>query len=753
MRKLFLLVIFFSISFSGFSQNQKLNTDSIAHIIRSNSQDSLKAKLLYQLAKSFINENDSAQAAESFLKGIKICEEKKLYTLLVYGYGELAYLYELAGDNIKAIKYYDEAIKVARSHNDLSGAARNYQNKNFVYNTIGEIHKSILFLDTAISIYQKISSDRSICASYNILGLRYHAIKKDSLAILYFNKAISLADKLFDVKLTVNPYINIGLVFLDNKQLDIAKDYFVKAKKLIGDKPSKSLAVINNNLGIIAYEKNHLQEAIIIYKENEAVAKAVKANDLYTDALNNLASCYNEINDYTNAEKYFQLALQEKVKSNETEGIAINYINYADFLRKQKKFDDAIKMVQNANNIILLHDGLIKLKPSIYETLAQCYKEKGDLQKAFDYLDSQYVAKDKIINEKSNTALLELQTKYETEKKDLKINVLSKVDSIKSLRIQNQQLKISDQILDLSNKRLLLARDSVDIAFKNQSIQKGKLDSSFQDQRIRQLNKEKLIQSLELQNKKLELQQKNFAIGAVAIITFLIVAFIFNRFKIRAKQKEMLLQQQIREEQKLAKEKVFKAEENERQRISRDLHDNMGAYTTALLLNVQKLKEQNVPGQLISKMEDNAQQILSSLRETIWMLNNKEICVSDLSDAFKNYTFKLLQNFESIEFDAQENIDNNKILPAVKAIHIYKILQECFQNIIKHATAKSVYFNVQSNEKLVITIADNGTGFNSYQKSWGNGLENMQWRAKEAGFNLSIFSETKKGTRIILSEI
>ncbi|WP_164096078.1 tetratricopeptide repeat protein, partial [Serratia marcescens] len=84
------------------------------------------------------------------------------------------------------------------------------------------------------------------------------------------------------------------------------------------------------------------------------------------------------------------------------EGIAINYINYAELLRKQKKLDEAIKMANQANGIIVSHEGLTKLIPSVYEILAICYKEKGDLKTAFDYLDSQYVAKDKIINERSN---------------------------------------------------------------------------------------------------------------------------------------------------------------------------------------------------------------------------------------------------------------------------------------------------------------------------------------------------------------
>ncbi|MFX5521673.1 hypothetical protein ABTD78_20650, partial [Acinetobacter baumannii] len=89
---------------------------------------------------------------------------------------------------------------------------------------------------------------------------RYHALKNDSLAVLNLNKAMNLAEQLSVPRLSINPLINIGLVFLDNRQFDIARMYFLNAKKIVGDKPSKNLAIINNNLGIIAYEKKQLQD-------------------------------------------------------------------------------------------------------------------------------------------------------------------------------------------------------------------------------------------------------------------------------------------------------------------------------------------------------------------------------------------------------------------------------------------------------------------------------------------------------------
>jgi signal transduction histidine kinase len=202
--------------------------------------------------------------------------------------------------------------------------------------------------------------------------------------------------------------------------------------------------------------------------------------------------------------------------------------------------------------------------------------------------------------------------------------------------------------------------------------------------------------------------------------------------------------------QKLALQKEL---ENERQRISRDLHDNMGAYTSALIANVQHLKLTTGASTEVENMQSNAEQILASLRETIWVLNNKEVTIQEFSDGFKNYCFKILKNFEHINFNATENIQNNKMLTAATAIHLNKILQEAVQNIIKHANATQLNYIINSNEKIQITIQDNGKGFEQSNVKNGNGLENMQWRAKEVGIAVSIKSTINVGTTITINTL
>ncbi|MEQ1624817.1 MAG: ATP-binding protein, partial [Sediminibacterium sp.] len=97
-------------------------------------------------------------------------------------------------------------------------------------------------------------------------------------------------------------------------------------------------------------------------------------------------------------------------------------------------------------------------------------------------------------------------------------------------------------------------------------------------------------------------------------------------------------------------------------------------------------------------------------------------------------------------------IENNCVLSASSDIHLNKLLQEIVQNIIKHSQSRLIYYQIICNRDLVITIRDNGIGFDLNKKYTGNGLENMEWRAAEAGASLKIESDQKSGTKIIIQK-
>jgi signal transduction histidine kinase len=209
----------------------------------------------------------------------------------------------------------------------------------------------------------------------------------------------------------------------------------------------------------------------------------------------------------------------------------------------------------------------------------------------------------------------------------------------------------------------------------------------------------------------------------------------------------------LRYRKQLQELKIQQELENERQRISRDLHDNMGAYTSALIANVQQLENKIGTSSDLQKMQSNAEQILSSLRETIWVLNNREVTMQSFSDTFKNYCFKVLRNFEDIAFDAEENFSGEEKMSAARAIHLQKILQEGIQNTIKHTQATQIRFVIDNTNGLKLRLEDNGAGFLLDASEKGHGLENMNWRAAKADCRIEWSSVIGKGTTIIITEI
>ncbi len=237
---------------------------------------------------------------------------------------------------------------------------------------------------------------------------------------------------------------------------------------------------------------------------------------------------------------------------------------------------------------------------------------------------------------------------------------------------------------------------------------------------------------------KLEIVYKNILILSAIIIVLLILMGAYILFR-RNKRKQVSA--------------LAAAEENERKRIAADLHDNLGTYATAISANVDEMtnSKSNADPVLLNNLKEYSTQIMNSLRDTIWVLNKQSITLTGISDRIKNHIQKIQPAYPSFNMYVQENIQQEYNFSPSQAMHIFRIVQEAIHNSLKHSQGNSIIVGVSYNEKLVITVTDNGIGFDD--KSifiQGNGLGNMRERAEKAGFH--IFFEKKKpsGSSMVL---
>jgi signal transduction histidine kinase/ligand-binding sensor domain-containing protein len=185
----------------------------------------------------------------------------------------------------------------------------------------------------------------------------------------------------------------------------------------------------------------------------------------------------------------------------------------------------------------------------------------------------------------------------------------------------------------------------------------------------------------------------------------------------------------------------------ERERISRDLHDHLGAYAAAIKSNiVQAEKEADENNTPFLQLKENAELMVSSLRETIWALQHEHIGITAFSDRFKNNVNRLSNNYPDVAIDFTEDIQQDITLSPSESIQLVRIMQEALTNALKHADGSKINIHIESADYLNITISDNGKGFDDIADMNGYGIRNMKERAKEIGYELTIQSSSSGST-------
>lgn len=209
----------------------------------------------------------------------------------------------------------------------------------------------------------------------------------------------------------------------------------------------------------------------------------------------------------------------------------------------------------------------------------------------------------------------------------------------------------------------------------------------------------------------------------------------------------MLYSRNSKNKQRLA---LFESKEKERQRIARDLHDNLGSNISYIVSKSEKLLEDDAENSMedIIQIKDAATSIMSNLRETIWLINRPEVSNIELADKLKQYVKKNLFT----KYHIRESIGQEKNLQSETVMSIYRCVQEIITNINKHSKATDVNINIYNNSeyKFVIQVKDNGTGFDHAEKEGHYGLRNMKARMEEINANISIQSNKDEGTTIII---
>lgn len=194
-----------------------------------------------------------------------------------------------------------------------------------------------------------------------------------------------------------------------------------------------------------------------------------------------------------------------------------------------------------------------------------------------------------------------------------------------------------------------------------------------------------------------------------------------------------------------------------RNRISQDLHDDIGATLSSIhiygeLANTVLESKPGESKEMVSRMTDQAKDLMGRMGDVIWSMKPAEEEKNSFTNRLKNYGSELLQPKEiNCEFDIDESVSRKISNPVVRK-NILLIIKESMNNIAKYSKARNVKICLlHINGTVMLIIEDDGVGFDYTSALNGNGLQNMRQRCEQLKGKFTLRSEAGKGTTISCS--
>lgn len=547
------------------------------------------------------------------------------------------------------------------------------------------LDSAILIAQKAIDWSQKIKYQKGLATSLKLMATTVYFKGDHEKAMELYLTSLKQFELLKDSNGVAGIYNELGTLWKKQGDLKKAKAYFNDALKIfssVHNAPEEANTI--NNIGIVHEMQGEYTEALNSYLTSLAIHKKSNNKVAMGYCLANLGGVYTNLKMFKEAEDALLQSLEIRIQLKEFQNIAICYTNLGEFYSTQNNVKAALPFYLKSLDMAQ-QTGFIDLIQYDYEKLSDCYSKLSDFKKAYEYHTLYAAFKDSVFDENKNKQIAELQTKYDTEKKEQQNLLLKKENQLKGISLRKAQLQ-------------------------------------------------------------------NYFLLAIVILVLAVVYLFYNQLK--ARQKQVLSDAMLKQEQ-LRLRSVILMQEQERKRISQDLHDGIGQMLSAVKLNLaaidnKELTESNDEIQLekaIVLIDESCSEIRNISHNMMPAILIKSGLIAALNELAKRVS---TTSGIKIYVDHDESIGR---IESDYEINLFRIVQELLNNIIKHAAATEVHIHLNKEaENLNLMIEDNGEVFDKslIEESKGNGWYNINSRLTIMNGKIDIESNKDSGTVVFI---
>lgn len=582
---------------------------------------------------------------------------------------------------------------------------------------------SFYYGNLALELSKKTTNLNGEAQAYNDFGIIYYKLSEFDKSIVYYKKSLTIRKKINDTLGIGSLYNKMGIAYQRIFRMDSAIYYNTKALEIYEKVNNvRYVALIKNNIANIYFNLKQYKKALNEHLDVAKIRKQIGDDFGLVHSYTNLGNSYLYLKDTVKSIENYKMGINIGEAKNYERELAALYNNYGAILKDQYKTKEAISYFNKSLQIRTKLNDLYGVG-SVNLNLGDLYLSSGNVNVAERFMRNG------------------LNLAKKTNSNEQEMNAYKSLLSLFAVK------RNTDSVLKYQ-KKYMVAQDSLfssQITTEIAEIQE-KYNTAEREKEIAQQKEQLLKNELEIKNKNLF----SLLLGS-GFIVFSIISFSLYKRQ-QHKKRAYINQLALKEAQS------YNRLQDQRLRISRDLHDNIGSQLTFIISSIDNLKylsdiTNTKLHNKLSEINNFANTTISQLRDTIWAMNKNEISFEDFQGRILAFIEKAkLATNNKIQFSFNASITSEITFSSIKGINIFRVIQEAINNSIKYANASEIKINIsESASELNFEISDNGCGFDVNTIDLGNGLENMQKRIDEIGGRISIDSEITIGTKISIN--
>lgn len=503
-RKIIILSTLIFLSKLGFGQQKIL--DSLLNLLQTTQEDTIRVLAMDELCYFYRN-SEPIKALDYGKKSLALARKINYKNGLSRALSDVGTIFSIRGEFDSTLYYYRESLKVREEIGDKKYIANALSNIGYVFDYSANYDSALTYHLKSLKIREELKDELQIAISYSNIGIIYYRLMNYDFATDYYNKALEIRIRLGD---------SMGMAKLYSNIAENIYEQSVQYRYKLAEAQIKNGTIENRDNVVADDTLTSLYDTTLFYAEKAyPIFKRMDDKRNLAALISNMGNIYGVQKNYKKALEYYKQAEEIQNELGDKSGKMKTFHNIANIHYYMDNPKKAIEFYDRSMEIAFETEDK-NWKVTNYKQLASSYNKLKKYDKAYDAYQKYSQLKEEIFKETMSEQVAEMQTKYETEKKEGQIKLMQKEQDMmrqeQEAQRARQRLYVIGGLIFIS--LLLIIVFVVSRAYRqkkkaNSLLKAQKEQILEQNEELKQQKEEIIAQRDEIESQRNLIEEKN----------------------------------------------------------------------------------------------------------------------------------------------------------------------------------------------------------------------------------------------------